>query len=350
MNAQHGPGPRQDVARRTAFAVLAMVALAWLAWQLAEVFMLLFGGIVAAAALRSLSVPLQRRLNLGSGVAVALAVIVVACAATLIAWQIGDRMSEQVEKLRERLPQALDALAAFLNRHAIGLALLDLWREAKGGDVPWARVANAATLSLRAATSALLMLVLGVYLAADPGLYRRGVARLLPARWREPVDDAMRSSGHALSRWLMGQAVSMAFVGTATAIGLALLGMPLAFSLGVIAAVLGFVPFFGAISSGLLVIVFAFVQGPTSALYAAGLCLAIQQTENHVLIPLIQRWSVSLPPVLSILAAVIFGVLFGIAGVILAAPLMVVTVVLVRRLYVEEALESEGYSSTTRGK
>ena len=340
MNAQRGPDGWQDGPRRTAFAVLAVIALALLAWQLAEVFVLLFGGIVAGAALRSLSLPLQRRLHLGSGAAVTLAVILVACAAALIAWQIGDRMSEQVGTLRERLPQALDALVAFLNRHAIGLTLLDLWREARTADVPWAGVANAATLSLRAVTSTLLMLVLGVYLAADPALYRRGVARLLPARWREPVDEALGESGRALARWLMGQAVSMAFVGTTTALGLAVLGMPLAVSLGIIAAVLGFVPFFGAISSGLLVVVFAFVEGPTLALYAAGLCLAIQQAENHVLIPLIQRWSVSLPPVLSILAAVVFGVLFGIAGVILAAPLMVVAVVLVRRLYVEEVLEA----------
>jgi len=338
MVTDDGPRGHPDAARRTAFAVLCVVALALLAWQLAEVLLLLFGGIVAGAALRSLSLPLQRRLHLGSGVAVALAVLLIAAAGVLIAWQIGDRMAEQFEKLRERLPQALDALTAWLNRHAVGLALLDLWREAKGGDVPWARVANAASLSLRAVTSALLMLVLGIYLAADPALYRRGLARLLPARWRGPVDDALHSSGHALSRWLMGQAVSMAFVGSATAIGLALLGMPLALSLGVIAALLGFVPFFGAISSGLLVVVFAFVQGPTQALYAAALCLAIQQTENHLLIPLIQRWSVSLAPVLSILAAVIFGVLFGVAGVILAAPLMVVTVELVRRLYMEEVL------------
>jgi predicted PurR-regulated permease PerM len=167
------------------------------------------------------------------------------------------------------------------------------------------------------------------------------VVRLMPARWRVPIDDALVASGRALARWLMGQALSMAFVGSATAIGLALLGMPMALSLGVIAAVLGFIPFFGAIASGLLVVLFAFVQGPTQALYVAGLCIAIQQAENHLLVPIIQRWSVSLPPVLSIVAAVIFGILFGIEGVILAAPLMVVTVVLVQRLYVEEVLEAD---------
>jgi predicted PurR-regulated permease PerM len=342
-HSPHPPhAPRREPARHTAFLVLAAIALALLAWQLSEVFLLVFGGIVAATALRSLSVPLQRWSGLSSGPAVAVAVLVAIAIFGVVGWLIGDRMAGQIEALRQRLPQALDALTAWLNGHAIGLAILDLWRDAKGGDLPWARVANAATLSLKALASAFLMLVLGIYLAANPPLYRRGLLRLLPPSWRTPVDDALVASGHALARWLMGQAVSMSFVGTTTAVGLALLRLPMALSLGIFAALLGFIPFFGAISSGVLAVVFAFVQGPTQALYVAALVIAIQQMENHLLVPLIQRWSVSLPPVLSIIAAVVFGVLFGVPGVIFAAPLMVVSVELVRRLYLEEVLEPNG--------
>ncbi|HEX7385298.1 MAG TPA: AI-2E family transporter [Burkholderiaceae bacterium] len=334
------PEAPREAARRTAFVVLALIVIGLVAWQLAQVFLLLFGGILAATALRVPARLLERRLHLEQGAAVAIAVLLVIAVAGLVGWQIGDRMAAQFENLREGLPRALDALTAWLNRHAIGLALLQLWRDVKGADVPWARVASAATLSVHAVFNVFLVLVIGIYLAADPDLYRRGVVGLVPRHWRAPIDQALRDSGHALTRWLMGQLVSMSFVGAATAIGLALLGMPLALSLGVIAATLGFIPFFGAITSGVLMVLLAFVQGPTEALYVAALALAIQQAENHLLVPLIQRWSVSLPPVLSILAAVIFGVLFGIAGVLLAAPLMVVSVALVRRLYVEEVLEA----------
>jgi predicted PurR-regulated permease PerM len=204
------------------------------------------------------------------------AVLVAIATFGVVGWLIGDRMAGQIEALRQRLPQALDALTAWLNGHAIGLAILDLWRDAKGGDLPWARVANAATLSLKALASAFLMLVLGIYLAANPPLYRRGLLRLLPPSWRTPVDDALVASGHALARWLMGQAVSMSFVGTTTAVGLALLGMPMALSLGIIAALLGFIPFFGAISSGVLAVVFALVLGPTLGLFVAALVIAIK--------------------------------------------------------------------------
>ena len=134
----------------------------------------------------------------------------------------------------------------------------------------------------------------------------------------------------------------MAFVGTATAIGLAALGLPLAFSLGVISGVLAFVPFFGALASSVLAVLFAFTQGPQQALYVAILTIAIQQVEGHLLTPLVQRWAAQIPPVLSIMASVAFGLLFGIVGVLFATPLMVVVMTLIEKLYVERFLEREG--------
>jgi len=116
--------------------------------------------------------------------------------------------------------------------------------------------------------------------------------------------------------------------------------MPLALSLGVIAGVLAFIPFFGPIASGILAVLFAFTTGPSQALYVAGLCVLIQQIEGNVLMPFVQRWAVELPPVLGITAAVIFGLLLGLAGVIFATPLMVVVMVLVQKLYVDGVLES----------
>ena len=122
--------------------------------------------------------------------------------------------------------------------------------------------------------------------------------------------------------------------------GLDQLDLPLALTLGLVAGALAFIPFFGPIASGVLAVLLAFMQGPELALYVAILCVVIQQIEGNLLMPLVQRWAVELPPVLGITAAVIFGLLFGLPGVILASPLMVVAMVLVRMLYVEGVLES----------
>ena len=77
-----------------------------------------------------------------------------------------------------------------------------------------AKAAGMATGTLSAISSALLLAVIGVYLAADPDLYRRGFLHLLPARYRPPVHEALQATGEALRRWLMGQLVSMVTLGS----------------------------------------------------------------------------------------------------------------------------------------
>lgn len=111
--------------------------------------------------------------------------------------------------------------------------------------------------------------------------------------------------------------------------------MPLALSLGLIAGLFAFVPFFGPIASGILAVVLAFTQGPQQALYVGVLCFGIQQIESFVLMPLIQRRTVALPPALGLVSVVIFGLLFGVMGILFATPLMVVLMILVQKLYVE---------------
>lgn len=134
----------------------------------------------------------------------------------------------------------------------------------------------------------------------------------------------------------------MLFVGATTAIGLWLLDVPLAFSVALLSGLLAFIPFFGAIAGGLLAVLLGIMQGPEAALCVLILAVVIQQVEGNVLMPFVQRWAVNLPPVLGIAASVMFGVLYGLLGVFLATPAMVVLMVVVQRLYVEGVLEEGG--------
>lgn len=334
-------GPRTSSGlTRVLLQIIVFGVLVLLAWKLADVLLLLFGAVIVAVALRVLAAPLEKYLRLSPRLAVTASVIASLILIVLGSWAIGDRLIEQTEDLRKRIPEALTALTAWARGHPLGAALMDLGEGASASDVPWARVANVATQTLGAVGSIGLLTVIGVYLAADPAMYRKGLVRLVPADYRPRIDAALLASGQALSRWMLGQGISMLFVGSATAIGLALLGMPLAGTIGLIAGVLAFIPFFGPIASGLLAVLLAFMEGPTQALYVAVLCVLIQQIEGNLLMPFVQRWAVELPPVLGITAAVIFGLLFGLPGVILATPLMVVVMVLVQKLYVEGVLEA----------
>ena len=312
-----------------------------LSWRLSDVLLLLFGSIIIAVSLRAFAITLQRYLHLPSKFTVGLAVIVVMILIMLVTWLVGDRLIEQTDDLKIRVPEALLALTNWLREFPLGVALLQLLDGTDITDVSWASVANLATKTLSALGSIGLMTIVGIYLAADPDLYRSGFVRLIPVDYRIPIEQAMVASGQALLQWLLGQSLSMLFVGTATGIGLMLVGAQMPLTLGLIAGIFAFIPFFGPIASGLLAVVLAFMQGPTQALYVLVVCVLIQVVEGNLLMPLVQRWAVRMPPVLGITAAIIFGLLFGLPGVILATPLMVLVIVLLRKLYVEAILERQ---------
>jgi len=321
--------------------VVACAFLAIAAWQLSQVVLLLFGGFIFASVLDGSAGWIRRATGASQKLAVGVSVVVLAIGVAAAGWLIGDSIAAQVDALRNSLPQAVDALKQWLQGVPFGPRALELWEQASTDGVPWDRVASAAGLTLGAMGDFMLMLLIGVFVAAEPSLYKHGVVQLTAPSVRPNVGDALDACAAALKNWLKGQAVSMLFVGLATGIGLALIGAPLAITLGLLAAVLNFVPFFGPIVAGVLAVLFAFMEGPQTALYVTLLMLAIQQVEGNVLMPLVQRWAVQMPPMLGVISVVIFATWFGIPGIIFATPLMVVVMVLVKKLYVEDFLEQE---------
>ncbi|MGQ0547871.1 MAG: AI-2E family transporter [Betaproteobacteria bacterium] len=141
-----------------------------------------------------------------------------------------------------------------------------------------------------------------------------------------------------LQRWLVGQVVLMAIVGTLTWIGLQLLGVPFALPLALFAGFAEFVPYIGPIVAAVPAVLVAFAEGPELALWTAGLYIAIQSVESYLLTPLVQHRAVYLPPALLLFSQVILGVTAGPLGVIVATPLAAAGLVAVQKLYVEDVL------------
>jgi predicted PurR-regulated permease PerM len=215
----------------------------------------------------------------------------------------------------------------------LGSAVLD--RIESGLQNLFRPLATGALSFIAGLAEAIIVLAVAVYLAMSPETYRRGLLRLIPPARRDQTEEALDAAGNALRNWLLGQGVAMLGVGIATTLGLWLVGVPTPIVLGVIAALLDFVPFFGPIVAAIPGVLLGFQESPQTALYAALVYLVVQQLEGNVLQPLAQRWAVHIPPALSLLAVVAFGLLFGIVGILFAVPLAVVTMVLVRKLYVE---------------
>jgi predicted PurR-regulated permease PerM len=200
------------------------------------------------------------------------------------------------------------------------------------------RVTGIASTALAAVTGFLIVLFLGLYLAAEPGLYTAGILRLVPRHHRERAGEVLAKLYETLEWWLVARLASMAVIGVLTWIGLAALGIPLAFLLAVLAAILTFVPYVGPVLSALIPALLALAQSPMKALWVIVLFLGIQTIESYLITPLIERKAVRLPPALTIIAQVLFTLIAGPLGLLLASPLVAVLMVLVQMLYVEDAL------------
>ena len=323
---------RSFVARVLLVAFVAAVAIAL--WKAADVLLVAFGGVLLAVALRAFADLVSRYTPLHKKHALPVAVATILAVLALLAWTIGETLATQLDQLARQLPTAFVKMREWLVRTELGRIALGSLGSVDGVESA-AKLVGVALGTLNAVANVLLLFVVGIYLAADPGLYFRGTLRLLPARARSRTSAALSSAGTILRKWLGGQLVAMLVVGVLTFIGLTLLDVPLALSLATIAGLLEFVPFVGPILAAIPAILIAFTHDQATALYVALLYVAIQQLEGYVLMPLVQRWAVALPPALGALSVVVFAVLFGLPGVFFAVPLTIVAMVLVRELYLE---------------
>jgi predicted PurR-regulated permease PerM len=321
-----------------------VACLALLAWRLADVLLLGFGGVLVAVLLRHLAGIPSHWLRLPIGASLAAVVLGLVLLGALFVTSVGPQVAVQFEQLWQSLPEALQRFREFVASYDWGRDLL-----ATGGQPRAGTLFNLATGLLgtlfNAFTDALLVLVLGLFLAADPQLYRRGLLRLVPPARRPRGAEVLDALDDALWQWILGQSLAMLCIGVITAAGLMLLGIPLAIALGILAGLLNFIPYLGPILAGGPAVLIAFAQSPVDALYTLLLFVFLQSFEGYVLTPMLQQRAVSVPPALGILAIVGLGALFGAYGVLFATPLLLVAMVLVRMLYVEDALGDWGAAS-----
>lgn len=322
--------------RRVAVALL-MVGLAMLLVSLANVLLLLFGATLIAVILRAIADPLSRWMPARAAVLVAL--LALAILFGIAAWLFGRQVAVQVTELREQLPQAWSHLQDKLGDSMLGQRILASIKSSApdGGDV-WSRFGNFALTLGNALGNAVVALFAGVYLALQPTTYREGAAKLFPKERGDQVRAAFDNSGRALKLWLFGQLVSMSLVGVLTGVGLWLVGVPSALALGLIAGLAEFIPMAGPILSAVPGLLLALPAGTSTFLWALGVYVAVQQVESNLVTPLVEKRAVSIPPALTLFGILASGVLFGPLGVLLGAPIVVVAYVLVKQLWVRDAL------------
>lgn len=327
--------------RRT-LVVLAILGVVLLFYRLSGLFLLVFAAIVFATILSAMRSLITRTTGLKGGLALFAAVLAVFAILFGIFYLFGTQITQQFDEIRQRLPEALASAQAQLDALGLGDRVRDLWNQASGDVAAVIRRAGGYALSAGSGIADfVLVLVGGIFFAVSPDLYRRGIVLLVPKKAERVTALALADSGKALGLWLRAQLVSTMAVALLTGLGLWLLGVPAALGLALIAGLLDFIPFIGPIIAAVPAVLLAFIAGPSTVLWTIGLYLLVQQIQGNFLQPMVQKHAVDVPPAVLLFAVAGAGILFGILGVILAAPLTVVAYVLVQRLYVKEALDKD---------
>jgi predicted PurR-regulated permease PerM len=335
---------------RAVLITIGLVALALLLWAGRNILFVLFFGVLVGV---FLSVFTERLVRVGVPRVVGVIVVLLATVGVLgLFWVVlWPTVREQLTMLGRDLPRlAEDAWVWVSTQYGEitgrnGESESELETEVRdrlsdqlgvvvGGAVP---VINTA---MGAIAGVLVVLAVGIYMAADPGLYRRGLERMIPPRHRGRVGLALDRTGASLHQWMMGTLINMVVVGVVTGIGLWLLGVPAAIALAVLAGLLEFIPIIGPIIASIPAIAVALMVSPMTALWVTLFYIAIQQLEGNVLMPVVMRGMVHLPPALTILFQSIMAVIFGFFGLVLAVPILAAVMVLVKTLYVEPMEEA----------
>jgi len=369
----------RDILRAVALAVAVYYVLQ-LVWAVNAVLLTAFLGLLFGLALTS-AVDALARFRVPRGVGAAVVVLALYGALVGAGFWIAPTLRAQASELRARLPEAVQRMEGWLEAQSSGLAeYLDTSESdaasqaAPAGAAPPAgatRTTSATAgsaqprdeapstlrdafgdritgmtryvgpLLSRTATllgGLLLVTFVAVYMAVEPRTYRDGLLLLVPQRARGRAREVLDATGTVLRRWLVTQLIAMVIIGAVTTGLLLVLQVEAAVALGVVAGLLEFVPFIGPIIAAVPAIAMAFLGSPEKALWVLGAYVVIQQLESNLLMPLLMREGLKLPPILTLLAQGVMAVLFGFLGLLVAVPLLAAVLVPVKMLYVRDVV------------
>jgi predicted PurR-regulated permease PerM len=354
MNAT-GAGSRYDAVRVAVMVVGLSVALLLL-WHTRNLVLTVFLGVLFALAVSS-GVDRLERYRIPRGLAAPLIVLAFLAILGAFGSWIGPTVRTQTRELKTKLPEALGKLEAWVQSRGGGvIATITGLDETKPVRLETAPASDSVTVvvpatdqpasvslrdrllaqlggatryflpvlssTLAVAAGLVLVLFLSIYLAIDPQLYRRGLVRLVPRENRPRAERVLSGIALTLRKWLVTQLIAMVVIGVVTTLVLLALKVRAAVPLGILAGLLEFVPTLGPILSALPAIAMGFVDSPEKALAVTVAYVGIQFLENHLLIPILMKEGIDIPPALTIVMQALMAIVFGFLGLLVAVPLL----------------------------
>jgi len=337
--------------------LLALVAALLLLWSLRESLILIFAAIVLAMALCTLVGLVRDRLGCSRPVALLLSlgivVVVIAVIATAIIPPFIEQFSELVSKLPAAAVTLLELLRGWMDRASqmlYGSQTINLsWLRdglIKGSEGPVPNLSEGALRLLGLAgglgtglLQLLFVVAVALMVAVQPTHYREVAVLLVPSFYRRRFRGVLVRCGEALSAWMVGVLISSVCVGTLAAIGLSVLGVKLVAANAVLAGVLNVIPNVGPTLSTIFPMSVALLESPWKSLAVLVLYVAVQNLESYVITPSVMHHQLRLLPGLTLTAQLLFTLVFGPLGLLLALPLAFCLQVIVRDVVIDDILD-----------
>jgi predicted PurR-regulated permease PerM len=298
--------------------------------------------------LRLIAEPFTRWAKLPQSVALILSGLLTAAVVGGAGYLFSTQISGEFNDVMQRADSAVTQITKQLQASPNGNFILQHIQGGSGFSLA-GLLSSVFTISLRFLEAAIVMVIGGFYLAAQPQLYHYGLAKLFPRRLRKEANETIYDIGLALRLWLIADIIQMVLIGSLSTFAVWMIGLPSPLALGVIAGLAEFVPYVGPIVAAVPAVLVAITQGTNAVLWTVMAYVMIHQLEGNLIAPLIQRRLTFIPPAVMLLAIVIILFVFGGFSVIFAGPIAVIIFVAVNKLYVRDSIgETTVLSSETK--
>jgi len=319
------------------WSILALIVVFLLLFQaIINIFLLLLASVLLAIYFYGFAGLLQRYLHLPAKISLIVSVIFNLLLLAGFFWFAGARLGSQITQLTDTLPSTIEKAKAQLNQSAIGSKVLNYINNSGSAGKSSALIKRFFSSSFGILSDLYLIILMTMFFVASPMVYKKGIVHLLPENAKDKGDELLDQLGNVLKKWLKGQIIGFFFIALFTGAGLWALGLPLVFTLALIAGFLNFVPNFGPIIAVVPAMLLGLMQGPNTVLLVFGMYTLVQIIQSAVTQPIIQKKMISMPPVLTVVAQVAMGALTGFWGVLLATPIVAIGMTLIRELYVKK--------------
>ena len=345
--------------------IVLFASLLWFAWHFAATLFLIFAGMLLGVGLNAMTELLGRAIPLPQPLRLVIVCLTLAAFLSGVLVLGGTTIAQQATVLSNTIKSQLTNVKSFLEKNGVDTSYFQLSNSSEGstdsGDTGTPPSGGSATHNLPSASALassgtailgqslkvllgtvsavgnlFIVLFLGLAFAAQPALYRSGLLFLAPAKYRDQATGIVDRISDTLERWLIAQITVMLAVGLVTWIGLAIIGIPGSFILGIQAGLLAFIPTVGAIIGGMIVVLASLASGWIAALSAFVLFLGVHAMESYVLTPILQRQALDIPPATLFAFQILLGVVFGVWGLALALPLVAIAKVMIDHFKTEE--------------